>query len=683
MLDQNRQSLAWETESFRERQSVALTLRWPAVQTFSFAISGDIAMRTARHYLLCGITICLVISVGHVWAQSQFRMEGVVTDAETQLPVAKTTARVLITTEADPSQRIRSALTDTEGRYTIDLQAGHGWAWHPVPPPGYYVTNTNLTESFATTEQHPVFTKNYQVRRGVPIEFLVQSPDSLTTFPKTFVTLSQQQARDGRHGFIQLDEQATGTITMPQLSGRYDISCGDEQRMLVVPEAMTVDYEEGFDPQKVLPDIKNQHDGTVLVRDTNHRTATLTHCGVQVREGQMIVVIPVDRVRSADESTRLQGRVVDVQANGIQGANITLAFYSEGGSASSQFTTTTDSQGEFSLDAPLLLADQKLSLIVTREGFGGVDTKPMKFTADEKGIMQVEPITLKPGCSVRVHVVGPDGTPLHGAVVEPHNNYASRQRIARTGPDGESVLTDLAAGMQRLSVQFGPLNHSTLFPLAPGENELVVVNLRVKSASPRELPERKPAIAVGAVAPEWKISEWTDGKTRKLSDYRGKIVVLDFWGSWCGPCLQAIPAKQELQERYQDREVVFLGIHTAGIDMPQVKQMLKFQNWDTLVGLDAGDEIATGETGQRYGIFGSPTFIVINRKGMVAFNSSAPPQNQALIMKQMETLAESAGIPWPIDKDTSDEAEIMKRVTQLQIIAYSRVIDEALKTPAE
>jgi thiol-disulfide isomerase/thioredoxin len=644
---------------------------------------GDIAMRFAYYRSLLVVSISMLISNGGAWAQSPYRMEGVVTDLDTQRPVAKTTVQVLITSATEPSQRIRKSLTDDDGRYSIELPAGHGWAWYLVPPAGYCSVESNPTESFATTDDRPIFTKNYQIRRGTPIQFVVRYPNTVAALPKTFVSLGQQKGNEYIHGSCELDEKGTGTVTMPQLAGKFNVYCGDEKRTLVVPDGMAADFEEGFDPGNVLPDIKRQDDGTAIVRDANSRVATLTNCAALVRDKQLIVTINVGGVRLADESAQLQGRVVDVNADGIEGATVTMGFYSEGGSASSQISATTDSNGQFSVDAPKLSADQKVGLIVTREGFGGVDTKAMRVTVGANGIAHVDPITLEPGCSVRVRVVGPDGTPLHGAVVEPLNDYASRTRIARTGPDGECVLTDLTSGLMRVSAQFGTLATSTKIPLDPGENELVILKLASPAtASSTDQRQRPPALAAGTAAPEWTIVEWTDGKDRKLSDYHGKVVVLDFWGVWCGPCIHAIPAMKQLHSRYEDRDVVFLGIHTAGTDMTLVKRLLKQQEWGITVGLDAGDAIVTGETVQRYAIQGYPSVIVVDRNGTIAFNSGDFPKDQDLFIREMETIAKSAGLPWPIDKDATKE-EVMERMTRLQVVMFSRMIDEALKTQAD
>lgn len=66
-------------------------------------------------------------------------------------------------------------------------------------------------------------------------------------------------------------------------------------------------------------------------------------------------------------------------------------------------------------------------------------------------------------------------------------------------------------------------------------------------------------LAPGHEAPDFKLPD-SSGVLHKLSDYRGKIVYLDFWGTWCYPCIQEIPDALLLQEKYKEKPVVFLYV---------------------------------------------------------------------------------------------------------------------------
>jgi cytochrome c biogenesis protein CcmG, thiol:disulfide interchange protein DsbE len=69
----------------------------------------------------------------------------------------------------------------------------------------------------------------------------------------------------------------------------------------------------------------------------------------------------------------------------------------------------------------------------------------------------------------------------------------------------------------------------------------------------------KSEIAAGPSAPDFSLNDLA-GKTVSLKQYRGSIVVLDFWATWCPPCRAAIPELVEIQERYKDKKLVVLGI---------------------------------------------------------------------------------------------------------------------------
>ena len=341
----------------------------------------------------------------------------------------------------------------------------------------------------------------------------------------------------------------------------------------------------------------------------------------------------------------------------------------------------SDGAGRFRLAIPQSQegqGEQKVSLVVIAAGHGGLDTSERKFDTAKANEVDVGDIRLRRSSSISVRVVGPDGEPLVGAVVEPLGSYAARGQIARTGEDGVCVLKDLAPGVQPLMAQFGTLSVNTKMPIAEGENELLVLKLaRPRTVEARAEAREKKALAQGAQAPEWDVVEWTDGQERKLADYRGKVVVLDFWGTWCGPCIHAIAALKQVQERFQDRGVVFLGIHTAGTDMTLIKRLMKQEQWNTVTGLDRGEEIVSGATVMTFAVKGYPTLMVIDREGRIAFNSNDVPADREQFMKQAEELAKSIGVPWPVDKDATQE-EVMERMTRLQVAHYSREIERVL-----
>ncbi len=137
------------------------------------------------------------------------------------------------------------------------------------------------------------------------------------------------------------------------------------------------------------------------------------------------------------------------------------------------------------------------------------------------------------------------------------------------------------------------------------------------------------AIAVGAPAPVWSLPT-PDGGTIALEDLRGKVVILDFWATWCGPCRQVMPTLQEIHDTHGD-ELVVIGVNTWEQEDPAA---FMTENGYTYPIVINGDEVA-----QEYFVEGIPTFYVIAQDGTVAFHAvGADPANEEALAAVLETL---------------------------------------------
>jgi peroxiredoxin len=120
-----------------------------------------------------------------------------------------------------------------------------------------------------------------------------------------------------------------------------------------------------------------------------------------------------------------------------------------------------------------------------------------------------------------------------------------------------------------------------------------------------DLPERHQA-------PDFKLID-TQGKAHTLSDYRGKVVIVNFWATWCEPCRKEMPSLQRAWERLRAKDVVVLAVNW-GEAAPTVEQFLKDAQVDFPVLLSVDDDMIA-----RWSVKGLPTTFVIDPQGRLAY----------------------------------------------------------------
>ncbi|HVS14638.1 MAG TPA: TlpA disulfide reductase family protein [Thermoanaerobaculia bacterium] len=126
-----------------------------------------------------------------------------------------------------------------------------------------------------------------------------------------------------------------------------------------------------------------------------------------------------------------------------------------------------------------------------------------------------------------------------------------------------------------------------------------------------------------------------DGRTLGPADYRGQVVVLDFWTTWCGPCRAQSKILAGLQQEYAGRGLVVLGVNLAEPD-EVVESFLAEQpaEWPTLLDRD-------GSLSLQAEVFGLPTMVILDRSGSVVYRGSGLTGARALRAVIDQALGES------------------------------------------
>lgn len=137
------------------------------------------------------------------------------------------------------------------------------------------------------------------------------------------------------------------------------------------------------------------------------------------------------------------------------------------------------------------------------------------------------------------------------------------------------------------------------------------------SASP-EMQGPPVGTAVGDTAPNFTLPDLS-GESVSLSDYRGKVVILDFWASWCAPCRAAMPSLESLYESVKAEGVVMLGVSLDRTEGDAVN-FLRSNGYGDLIALYGSLSAAQG-VASRYGVYGIPHTFIIDRQGIIRFSN--------------------------------------------------------------
>ena len=140
---------------------------------------------------------------------------------------------------------------------------------------------------------------------------------------------------------------------------------------------------------------------------------------------------------------------------------------------------------------------------------------------------------------------------------------------------------------------------------------------------------------VGKPAPAFTLPSLADGTSVSLDQYKGRIVVLNFWASWCIPCKEENPALTDAWERYRGTDVVLLGVvFQDSADAARAYTTRLGNAWTSAVDDD-------GRVSLSYGVFGPPETYFIGADGIIA-GRHIGPIDQTTLRNGIESLRRTA-----------------------------------------
>ena len=147
-------------------------------------------------------------------------------------------------------------------------------------------------------------------------------------------------------------------------------------------------------------------------------------------------------------------------------------------------------------------------------------------------------------------------------------------------------------------------------------------------------------------APEFTLTD-LDGKTVSLADLKGKVVILDFWATWCGPCKASFPAMQMAANKYaSDPQVKFLFIHTwehSATPADDARAYIKSKNYDFQVLVDGKDpETKVNKVVSSYKVNGIPAKFVIDPAGNIRFKLTGFDGSDQAAVDELSAMVEKA-----------------------------------------
>jgi beta-lactamase regulating signal transducer with metallopeptidase domain/thiol-disulfide isomerase/thioredoxin len=180
-----------------------------------------------------------------------------------------------------------------------------------------------------------------------------------------------------------------------------------------------------------------------------------------------------------------------------------------------------------------------------------------------------------------------------------------------SAPAGTNIVDFRDRGQDRTR---SPKSEVVSYPVA----DVVMVANRISDSHRSILPVLKK----GQAAPPIEPLLWLNATGQTVPpEQKGKVVLVDFWGIWCGPCIAELPDVQGLATEFAKKNFLLVGLHESSVDLAEVAQFAQKRGLTYQLAIDrpAADSLGFGATFKAYGIQGIPNCAVIDQQGHIAY----------------------------------------------------------------
>ena len=135
------------------------------------------------------------------------------------------------------------------------------------------------------------------------------------------------------------------------------------------------------------------------------------------------------------------------------------------------------------------------------------------------------------------------------------------------------------------------------------------------------------ALLPGDIAPDFS-GRTLEGKLISLKDFKGKVVYVDVWATWCGPCVEEIPYAKKLHSAFQEDKVIFLNVSVDRSREAWKKMLVKEKDWlGTHIILDQREHDTFA---RNYKVIGIPKYLLIDQTGKIVSADASRPSSKSI-----------------------------------------------------